>query len=154
MVIAAFLFSLGPKGFTNQTFANSTKISPQVAKSLQENQGVVPVIVQAHNGLTKEIETQVINKGGKLKRELGIIKGFSAELTAAAIEQLARDTQVVRITYDNGAEAQLDVAIPTVGADVYWNLGYTGQGVTVAVIDSGIYPHPDLNIIINLLKVL
>jgi hypothetical protein len=36
--------------------------------------------------------------------------------------------------------------IPAVGAD---NLGYNGSGVRVAVIDTGIYEHPDLNLLLN-----
>jgi len=36
--------------------------------------------------------------------------------------------------------------IPAVGAD---NLGYNGSGVRVAVIDTGIYDHPDLNLLLN-----
>jgi serine protease AprX len=40
----------------------------------------------------------------------------------------------------------LDESVPLIGADRVWSeLGYTGQGVTIAVIDSGIdATHPDL----------
>lgn len=48
------LLSMGFKGFTGETFANSAKLSPQVEKALKQNQSLVPVIVQANNGLTKE----------------------------------------------------------------------------------------------------
>lgn len=31
-----------------------------------------------------------------------------------------------------------------VGINNEWEKGYTGKGVTIAVLDSGVYPHPDL----------
>ncbi|MBQ7567490.1 S8 family peptidase, partial [bacterium] len=37
-----------------------------------------------------------------------------------------------------------DIANALVGIDKVWDQGFTGQGQTIAVIDSGIYPHPDL----------
>ncbi len=39
----------------------------------------------------------------------------------------------------------LDVSKPAVNAPAAWRLGLDGTGVGVAVIDSGIYAHPDLN---------
>jgi serine protease AprX len=38
----------------------------------------------------------------------------------------------------------VDIDRADVGLDKVWAQGYTGKGVTVAVIDSGIYPHPDI----------
>jgi len=35
-------------------------------------------------------------------------------------------------------------AVPAINAPAAWAAGYTGKGITVAVIDTGIYPHPDL----------
>ncbi len=37
-----------------------------------------------------------------------------------------------------------DIANALVGIDKVWDQGFTGKGQTIAVIDSGIYPHPDL----------
>jgi subtilisin family serine protease len=41
-------------------------------------------------------------------------------------------------------QQQLTVAVPTHGADKLHAMGIKGQGVTVAVLDSGIAPHSDL----------
>ncbi|MBP2322840.1 subtilisin family serine protease [Kibdelosporangium banguiense] len=41
--------------------------------------------------------------------------------------------------------ASLDVSVPQIGAPAAWQAGHTGEGVTVAVLDSGIdATHPDL----------
>jgi len=39
--------------------------------------------------------------------------------------------------------SQPSVALQTTGVDRLWEKGYTGKGVTIAVIDSGIHPHRD-----------
>ena len=36
------------------------------------------------------------------------------------------------------------IARELIGIQDVWDMGYTGKGQTIAVIDSGIYPHPDL----------
>lgn len=43
-----------------------------------------------------------------------------------------------------GEEAPLDVADLVMGINEVHQMGYTGRGQTIAVIDSGIAPHPDL----------
>jgi len=35
-------------------------------------------------------------------------------------------------------------AVSAINAPAAWAAGYTGKGITVAVVDTGIYPHPDL----------
>ncbi|MEV0645931.1 S8 family serine peptidase [Phytomonospora sp. NPDC050363] len=52
---------------------------------------------------------------------------------------------VEHVWLDGKARVTLDVSVPQVGAPQAWDAGYTGAGVTVAVLDSGYDPgHPDL----------
>ena len=44
----------------------------------------------------------------------------------------------------NGKSAPLDVAQALAGIDKVWAQGFTGKGQTIAILDSGIHPHPDL----------
>lgn len=50
-----------------------------------------------------------------------------------------------RVWLDGVRQLSLDVSVPQIGAPTAWDAGYTGAGVTVAVLDSGIdATHPDL----------
>ncbi len=80
---------------------------------------------------------------------LWIINGFSLTATSAVINELASEPDVFSITPD---DIQI---VPTFGspepnvsyidAPALWNLGYTGQRVVVASMDSGVdISHPDL----------
>ncbi|MFI5688151.1 S8 family serine peptidase [Streptomyces sp. NPDC051636] len=51
---------------------------------------------------------------------------------------------ITKVWLDRKVEACLDVSVPRIGAPEVWKSGYTGKGVTVAVLDTGIAKHPDL----------
>lgn len=61
------------------------------------------------------------------------------------IEGLARRREVSRIWQDLPVYACLDVSVPLVGAPRIWQAGYTGRGVCIAIVDTGIdAEHPAL----------
>ena len=76
------------------------------------------------------------------------ISGFAGELSRSGLDILLTDPEVVQIDLDDGGGGG---SLPDVGADLIQAdgvqaLGFTGQGVTVAVMDSGIDTnHPDLS---------
>src|SRR4029077_1725298 len=92
---------------------------------------------------------------GKVGRGLSIVGGASALLSGAEILALGEDPDVAYVSLDavvsatfdplDGAAQASSPGILEVGApDVWRQLGVTGKGVGVAIIDSGIAPHPDL----------
>ncbi|MFT9599789.1 S8 family serine peptidase [Mesobacillus sp.] len=100
-------------------------------------------------------------KSSKIQREYDyVFSGFSVELTANQIPALLAVPGVkavypdvtYSVTGDEGtlitAEAfspEMMNSAPYIGANAAWDSGYTGEGVTVAVIDTGAdYTHPDL----------
>lgn len=70
--------------------------------------------------------------------------GFTcARLGAGALQEVCCCQGVTRVWVDGQVRVLLDAAVPGAGAARAVS-GYTGQGVTIAIVDTGIYPHPDL----------
>jgi serine protease AprX len=113
----------------------------------------VRVIVQKRAGAGLAPELAVRRLGGQVTRALPIIAGFAATVPAAAAGGLAGLPGVRAVTPDDRVRVQgtassggiRSVYPKVVKADVAWNRGVTGSGVTVAVLDTGVAPNlPDL----------
>jgi subtilisin family serine protease len=64
------------------------------------------------------------------------------EADAAKLKELARDARVLQITQARDYQLDLSETVPYIGATVVHESGFTGEGVVVAVLDSGIdYTH-------------
>ncbi|MGP3984205.1 S8 family serine peptidase [Streptomyces sp. KR80] len=64
--------------------------------------------------------------------------------TAAAMRSAKLSNGIAKVWLDRKVKSSLDVSVPQIGAPDAWKAGYTGKGVTVAVLDTGIAKHPDL----------
>ena len=68
----------------------------------------------------------------------------AADRVTTAAERAAGD--VAHVYLDQPVEPTDADSMPQIGAPPAWDAGYTGEGVTVAVLDTGIDPtHPDLD---------
>jgi subtilisin family serine protease len=73
------------------------------------------------------------------------INALAGSISASGLLRLLDDTSVLGVDIDPGGSAQLAQAAPLVNLDALHALGYTGEGVTVAVLDSGLdTDHADL----------
>ncbi|MGH8949192.1 MAG: S8 family serine peptidase, partial [Acidimicrobiia bacterium] len=74
------------------------------------------------------------------------LNGFAAALTAAEAERLAGQRDVISVVPDELRQLQTDTSPDFLGltdAGGAWASGFTGEGVVIGVIDSGIWPeHP------------
>ena len=92
-----------------------------------------------------------LNQGRVQKFEsLWITNGFSVTTTTDVINDLAQNPDVLSITPDDleivPAFATPEINITNINALALWNMGYTGQGIVVANMDSGVdVNHPELS---------
>lgn len=73
------------------------------------------------------------------------ISSCATKLSLEKIEHLLVNCcHIKKIYYDKKVTILLDVASPTIHSTELKQSGFTGKDVTIAVIDTGIYPHNDL----------
>lgn len=119
----------------------------------------VPLDAAGHDRTSaRRIETaakSVTKQGGSVKYGLSIVGAVSAHVKGVQALALTRDADVDYVVKDQKLRAQFDPALDSakartpgileVSAPQVWSqLGLTGQGVGVAIVDSGVYAHPDL----------
>jgi serine protease AprX len=94
-----------------------------------------------------EIARSVQQAGGKLGRSLPIINSYAAEVPNAALDGLAHNPHIERISLDRLVTGSMERTGATIGSTaVRQSLGYDGSGVGVAIIDSGVSnSHDDLS---------
>ena len=114
-----------------------------------------PVLVREVSPLSAAAERAVTALGGTVTRQLSIVGGFAAEVPQEALAALRAMPGVIRDvtaatavsfegSYGQGAGVASAVYPTVVGADKAWRSGWTGRGIGVAVIDTGINATGDL----------
>lgn len=131
--------------------ASSPPRSPAavVDPALRAMHGTVGVIITG----ARSTEQAVVKAGGTISRELPIIGGYSAKVPANDITTISRVPGVRVITYDRPTHVQSTPGstnnIPSVfkkisGGSKLASAGGNGQGVNVALIDTGVTSLPDI----------
>jgi minor extracellular protease Epr len=99
-------------------------------------------------------KNQVIQKySGNLKHEFKHFNVATAEMTTQSIENLKKDSNVDYVEEDNLVKASATSStsltnwgINDINAMNSWQSGLTGNGIKIAVVDTGAGPHSDLKI--------
>ena len=109
---------------------------------------MVEVIIQFEDfeseKTAKKAEKVVKKAGGEKVGDLELVGAGVYSVPVEALEELASDPNVRYISPNRGMKPRLDYAVPTISADIAHEYGWTGRGVGVAVIDSGISTHEDI----------
>ncbi len=122
----------------------------------------VQVIVGLADAATADAAALAESHGGEYLQSLDIINGFSARMPADRINALRTDPAVASVVVDGTLEILEDgwenatgmsasladyyagslesIAEDTIGADEFWDEGYYGKGIDIALIDSGVVP--------------
>src|SRR6516165_3737762 len=135
----------------------SAQTNPKLAPELQGYTGKqqIQVIVQYAPGtqlnctgllgLVDCLVSDIAQLGGTILAQVPIVNGVVALLDGPGILNLSSNPNVVYISSDRPLAPSLSNAAPAVNAFAAWQSGYTGAGIGVALIDSGVASHPDLN---------
>jgi serine protease AprX len=134
---------------TASVSAGSTEQTPKAGSGMS-------VIVRAEPGREQQAEAAAERLGGRIGMRLSVIDGFVATIPARATPTLDASPAVLSVSRDRRLEPQSSAYSadydPTgdgystsaitrlTGARDWWSAGYTGKGVDVALIDSGVAP--------------
>ena len=131
-------------GFAGPASAAST------ASAAEDVSVIVRELAQAGNGP----EQAVSAFGGTVERQLDILGGFTATVPSdrlaalravAGVESVTVNADLTLASTEVADQAAQNGSLYTIankvtGASTLWDAGYTGKGVDVAVIDSGVVP--------------
>ncbi|MEK7325543.1 MAG: S8 family peptidase [Chloroflexota bacterium] len=154
----AFILAIGLFGPASApTVASAANLHPALAQlAVESPEQAVAVIVQKAE-TSDRAEKLVARLGGTVTKDLHIINAFAAEMTAGAASRLAADTAVRWVSLDAPVErsgkgrtggsgtATQNYFLETLGVRQVWNMGLHGEGISVAVIDSGISNDADFS---------
>jgi serine protease AprX len=105
----------------------------------------VNVIVQFNSAPSLVALETIPLLGGVVKGTLSLVNGVLVSLPPAILDAVAALPGVVYISPDRLNMPLLDNSAGAVNASTAWQAGWTGSGIGVAVIDSGISNHSDLD---------
>src|ERR1041385_309694 len=132
---------------------NNSKIAPELQGYTGSQQ--IHVVVQYAPGtqvncsglfgLIDCLVNDIVKLGGQLLAPLPLGNGVRASLDGSGISTLSNNANVVYISSDRPLTPTLSNAAPAINAPYAWQSGYTGAGIGVALIDSGVNGSADLN---------
>jgi serine protease AprX len=154
LIIAVLAACVAPIPVEGAAPWTSSKIAPGLADQIGRkiasgrDEERIPVIVQTWGAPAPEVLTKIEDLGGSRGALFTSIPGFPALVPAKALASLAAEPHVRALSYDWPIDAHAErgsPARPRVEARPTEHLSsLTGNGVTVAVLDSGISLSADL----------
>src|SRR5690606_10645608 len=127
-----------------------SKCDEFVIKVLQEEENLnkkVKLLVEVKKEEVVSARNFLVSCGCDVKMHFSAINTYLIETDFNALTDLINSHSIVRISYDREVWTLLDVAVKSIGVqrDLVNNLTEnTGSGITVGILDTGVYPHKDL----------
>lgn len=126
-----------------KSIANTKLCHVLSAKIMAQSREEVPVIIQFNNA-SLNIKRDISSLSTKFKSNLPIIDGFAGYMNTESIYRIIDNPEIEYISFDSKVYTLLDIASPTIESYFPHDKGYKGEGITIAVIDTGTAMHSDL----------
>ena len=103
----------------------------------------IPVIV-SYKGEPKKIKQKLLSSSGRIKYEYTSINAIAVSLSPNSIDKLSEIPEITSITLDYKAFICMNNSEKVLGVHHARNFNLTGKGIGIGIIDTGLYPHPDI----------
>ena len=125
----------------------ASELSGLLAKARQGSAKgqTVRVIVQYKHVPTQAHYSVMQGRGARLHARLHMIRSAAFTIPVSQLPALEADPEIESVSIDHPMNVMDDLTNSATGVAAAWNSGFTGAGIGVAVIDSGVNDnHPDL----------
>jgi len=116
-----------------------SKIHKDIRKKIKENpeEKIVTLFKAVNESELDSIETLIESIGGKVlsKNKIGDI--ITAEIPAEKIREIIIDNSIESVWPDRIFHAVLEESVPQINAPFMWENGFNGNGIKIAVLDTG-----------------
>lgn len=159
IILVLLIGLLGPTSFPTRKLNDN--IHPLLVHLAEDDPDQLLSVIVQMGGDETDWRRMISQVGAEYTTDLPIINAFSARLTAGDAVRLAAEPSVRWVSVDAPVEKtkRKDTSQPedvseyppnyfldTLGIRPLWDMGLNGQGISVAVIDSGITPEKDLQV--------
>jgi len=116
------------------------KILSRLAAGTKEH---LSVIIYS-NDTCESLQKCILDAGGEIKYSIPLINAIAAKIPAKRINEIASHHTIQYINDDSKVFKCMNIASTCVAHSIVNETGYTGKGVGIAILDTGVYPHDDL----------
>ena len=138
----------------------TAKINQPLRKKLRQSYGKgrkpveIPVIIQFKHKITQAriqaLQKHLEHHACPVIRNLPIINSVSSKVSRDCLKRMCSWEGIEKIYLDGIKKASLNIATPSIGSTaVQRKKRLTGKGINIAILDTGVYPHPDLTRPVN-----
>jgi len=152
-VVLLLLFMIVTAGFAGAEMVMNGQLNPAHPKlardlSTKHPHALIDVVVQYRTEPREEHFAELAQRGATVKHKLHSIRGVAMRIPASEIAALERNPNVRYISPDRHVKLTAideNYESPIQDLVAQSSYGFTGAGIGVAVIDSGVSDHPDLH---------
>lgn len=114
----------------------------------------IPVIIKFKQKITsaqlRALQKHLETHDFPIKHQLHMLHSVSSKVSVNCLKRICSWDGVAKIYLDGIKKTSLYIATPSIGSTaVQKKKGLTGRGINIAILDTGIYAHPDLTRPVN-----